>query len=213
MKNYLLALFVLCTLGMFAQPVANCSLMCVLDIQLDTTNNEMIVTLFSGDTNGINYPTIQVIDQNGDTVGNAAGTFTLFMQGQGTVAHHIPTTITGTLPQPFNCTVLVTDQVWDTTCTLTYPMSCPMNVLEQGRHDKLSMYPNPATDILTIDLPSRYSGKAEVHITNTLGEVFAGEVPASNGRIDLNVKDLACGAYFVTVLINDTRYTQRIIRQ
>lgn len=210
MKNFLFALSAFFVIGVSAQPVADCSMMCVLDIQLDTVNNEMEVLLFSGDTNHINYPTIQVIDQNGDTVGNPQGNFYYFAHPTGTLLHEIPTTLT-TLPNPFYCTVLVTDQVWDTTCYFQYPMSCPMNVGEQPALQEVSMYPNPATDFLTIALPAKISGKVEIEIANVLGEVFCGSVHATNGRIELDVSDMAGGVYFVSVLVGEERYTQRII--
>lgn len=211
MKKLFIAFFSFLTFTSYSQ-VANCSMMCVLDIQLDTANNEMEVVFFNGDTNMINYPTIQVIDQNGDTVGNPQGLYYFFGQAQGTMTHEIPTTLTS-LPQPFNCTVLVTDQVWDTTCTFIYPMSCPMNVLEPEHPDQFSVYPNPATEFVTVALPSNYSGKAQVQIANMLGEVYSGTLVAQNGKLELDVNDLACGVYFVSVTIGDERYVQRIIRQ
>jgi hypothetical protein len=212
MKKFFFVLFTAMTVGAFAQPVADCNLMCVLNITLDTANNEMEVTLFSGDTNHINYPTIQVIDSNGDTVGNPAGTFVFFAQLQGTMTHEIPTTLT-TLPQPFNCTVLVTDQVWDTTCYLTYPVNCPMNIISPDENKAFEVYPNPANDVLTIMLPGNYSGKAKVGLSNMLGEVFSGTMVAHNGRIDMDVNDLASGVYFVSVVVDDKQYMQRFIRQ
>ncbi len=117
MKKILFLLLIFCGGKSFAQPVADCFQMCVLDIQIDTLNNELEVLLFSGDTNHINYPTIQVIDVNGDTVGNPLGLYVFFAQLQGTMLHEIPTTL-DSLPPNFTCTVLVTDQVWDTTCIL-----------------------------------------------------------------------------------------------
>lgn len=212
MKKVFFVLFTAITFGAFAQPVADCSLMCVLNITLDTANNEMEVTLFSGDTNHINYPTIQVIDSNGDTVGNPAGVYYFFAHMQGTMTHEIPTTLT-TLPQPFNCTVLVTDQVWDTTCYLTYPVNCPMNILTPDEHKGFEVYPNPANDMLTIMLPGNYSGKTKVGISNMLGEVFSGAMVAHNGKIDLDVNDLASGVYFVTVMVDDKQYMQRFVRK
>lgn len=187
-------------------------MMCVLDIQLDTVNNEMEVTLFSGDTNHINYPTIQVIDMNGDTVGNPAGNFYYFAQLQGTMTHEIPTTLTS-LPNPFYCTVLVTDNLWDTTCVFQYPMTCPLNVQSHASRDVFSVYPNPARDVLTINMPGHTSGRVDLSLTNVLGEVFHGPVVAYNGKIDLNVSDLAAGVYFVSVVVDGKVYMKRFIRE
>ena len=213
MRKLFVLLFISASIGLSAQNIADCSMMCVLNITIDTTNSTMDVTLFNGDTNGINYPTIRVVDQNGDTVGNPNGTFVLFMQGQGTMTHTIPTTMTTALPQPFYCTVVVTDQVWDTSCVFSYPMSCPMNVNTVEQHDKFAVYPNPATDLLSISLPSGISGKVDLSVTNVLGEVFHGPVLAINGKINLNVADYAAGVYFVSVTVNDQKYMQRFVRE
>lgn len=212
MKKIFAVLFILITAKAFAQNTVNCSMLCIPSVSIDSSTGDMLVMLYNGDTTGINYPTIQVIDNsNGDTIGNPQGQYYLFMQGQGTTTHHIPCTVS-TLPAG-QLTILVTDQVWDTTCSFTYPMSCPMSVQEQEQHAQFEVYPNPATDYLTIALPMHYSGKAEVHITNTLGEVFCGDLSASNGKIQLSMKDLASGVYFITVFVGDKRYTQRMIRQ
>jgi hypothetical protein len=213
MKKFLLALFTACSFTVIAQPVANCSMMCVLDIQLDTVNNEMEVTLFNGDTNHINYPTIQVIDLMGDTVGNPQGLFYFFAHsGQSTMVHEIPTTLTS-LPPGFMCMVLVTDQVWDTTCYFQYPMSCPLSVGDEPEKKEVNSYPNPSAGLLIIELPSNVSGPVQIEIVNTLGEVFYSVAVAVSGRIELNISGLSRGVYFVNVIEGEERFSQRIIRQ
>ena len=208
----LLIVFASCLItSAYAQNIANCSMMCVLNITLDTANQEMEVLFFNGDSVMINYPTVQVIDMNGDTVGNPQGNFIFFGQPQGTMLHEIPTTLTS-LPQPFYCTVLMTDQVWDTTCVFQYPMSCPLNVQEASQQRQFEIYPNPAASYVTISLPSNYSGKTEVSITNVLGEVFSGALIAHNGKIELDVSDLSAGMYFINVTVGDRKYVQRVIR-
>lgn len=187
-------------------------MMCVLSITLDTANDEMEVLFFNGDSLPINYPTVQVVDPNGDTVGNPAGTFIWFQQGQGTMLHEIPCTLS-VIPQPFVGQVLMTDQITDSTCVFVVPMSCPMNIIDPGTPEQFSVYPNPATDILTIALPSNFSGKTQVSITNVLGEVFSGTMIAHNGKIELDVNDLASGMYFITVTVSEERFIQRVIRQ
>ena len=211
MKRLIFILSLLTVLHVRAQ-MPNCSLMCVLSITLDTANNEMEVLFFNGDSLPINYPTVQVIDANGDTIGNPSGWFNFFQQGQGTMLHEIPCTVTS-IPQPFYGTVIMTDQIQDSSCYFQVPMSCPMSVLEPGQRDQFTVYPNPATTQLTIELPSRHSGKTQVSISNTLGEVYSGTLMANNGKMELNTADLACGMYFITVTVGEERYVQRIIRQ
>ena len=63
----------------------------------------------------------------------------------------------------------------------------------------VSVYPNPATDVLTIsigntaDLPSAYS------IYSSLGQVIAQKVVSSNGDLSINTSDLSSGIYFIRI--------------
>ncbi len=211
MKKLLLALLILCSAKSFAQPVANCSMMCVLDIQIDTANNVMEVTLFNGDTNGINYPTIQVIDNfNGDTVGNPQGLFYFFWQGQGIMLHEIPTSL-DSIPVGFMATVLVTDQVWDTTCYFQYPMSCPMGVNDNITDESISIYPNPSSGIVSLNFHSEKNGIIQVEMINALGEILTLNATANSGIVELDLSNLASGVYVARVVDGDKIYSQRII--
>jgi hypothetical protein len=88
-----------------------------------------------------------------------------------------------------------------------------LNIAGQETRTTFGAYPNPAHDVLSVLLPGSYSGKATVGISNMLGEVFSGTMTAQNGRIELNVNDLASGVYFVSVLIDDQYYIERFIRE
>ena len=111
------------TFGLKGQNL-NCNEICVSNITLDSITGEMLVTIYNGDTVHVNYPTVQVIDLNGDTVGNPDGLYFFFAHMPGyTIVHSIPTTLTS-LPPGFAATVLYTDQIWNVTCTFNYPMNC-----------------------------------------------------------------------------------------
>lgn len=211
MKKLLFAFAIIFAFGMKAQQMANCSMMCVISMTLDTTNNELDILFFNGDSLAINYPQLTVLDQNGDTVAHQPGPW-FFQQGQGVMQHDVPTTLT-VLPQPFYGTVYMYDGIQDSACVFQVPMSCPMNIIDPGAQQQFSVFPNPATDVLNISLPSGYSGKIQVSITNVLGEVFSGTMLAHNGKIELDINDLASGMYFITVTVGEERYVQRVIHQ
>ncbi|CAN5390916.1 hypothetical protein BH11BAC1_BH11BAC1_13920 [soil metagenome] len=67
---------------------------------------------------------------------------------------------------------------------------------------QFSVYPNPATEKLTVQLSLKQSEKATMEIVNTLGEVVASQsssLNAGESTVDFNVKDLASGSYFISV--------------
>lgn len=104
--------------------VLNCDSLCVFDVAFNFISGFIEVTIINNDTNQINYPVIQLIDGNGDTIGNPAGQFFLFAQLPGqTTVHEVPPTVPS-LPFGFFGTVLITDPVWGNTCSIAYPTAC-----------------------------------------------------------------------------------------
>lgn len=123
MRNYIITALLFLPVHVFAQPF-DCSKVCIVHIEEDTVPGYLLVTIYNGDSVHVNYPTVQVIDSNGDTIGNPAATFDLFAQlGNDTTVHRIPFT-GGSFPVNFSGTVLFTDQIYDTTCAYSYPMPC-----------------------------------------------------------------------------------------
>lgn len=139
MKNIIY--FGICYLLFFSMnaQTLNCNKFCVTNISLDSVTGEMLVTIYNGDTVHVNYPTVQVIDMNGDTVGNPDGLYFFFAHLPGyNIVHSIPTTLTS-LPAGFAATLLYTDQIWNVTCTFSYPMNC------------FAGQPHPDCDDLTVE--------------------------------------------------------------
>jgi hypothetical protein len=67
---------------------------------------------------------------------------------------------------------------------------------------QFSVYPNPASEVLTLAITLKQNEKATMEILNTLGEVVASrssELNAGQSNVDFNVKELAAGSYFVSV--------------
>ena len=103
--------------------VFSCSSLCIQSISIDTANNELDVTVINAGTEQVNYPVIVVVDTAGDTIANINADFYLFAQlGNDTVTHDLPTTL-DSLPSNFTGTVYVTDAIYDTTCSYSYPMN------------------------------------------------------------------------------------------
>ena len=73
--------------------------------------------------------------------------------------------------------------------------------------NEISIYPNPAKDILTITLDSEKG--FEIDIENTLGE----KIIRTEDQHDIDVSNLATGIYFVKVKVNNSIVTQKFIKE
>lgn len=66
----------------------------------------------------------------------------------------------------------------------------------------LAVYPNPATDLVTIDFTSNSAENANVYVVNSLGEVvlnISSWINTGNNSITLNTTDLGDGIYFLNI--------------
>jgi len=72
-----------------------------------------------------------------------------------------------------------------------------------------SIYPNPATDKLTI---SGFTGKGEINIYNTMGaKVLQTEI--ANTKSEINIGNLSPGIYFVKVLAREKTVVRKVVKQ
>jgi hypothetical protein len=124
MKYILFLFFFFISLYQSKAQNIDCNAICVFQIDVDSITGDMEVIIYNGDTVNINYPIVQVIDANGDTIGNPGGTFTLFAHPAGdTVTHVISSTVTS-LPAGFSGTVFITDGISNSSCLISFPMNC-----------------------------------------------------------------------------------------
>lgn len=118
-----------------------------------------------------------------------------------------------------NYTCLVTNEF---DCSRLTNMVTVINVCKQGedvameiQNEKLVIYPNPVSDVITIDVTtSSINTSATIMILNVLGELMYSEHHAvTNGAINanLNVNNLANGAYVVAVNINGEIFTTNMV--
>ena len=118
-----------------------------------------------------------------------------------------------------NYTCLVTNEF---DCSRLTNMVTVINVCKQGegiamdnQNEKLVIYPNPVSDVVTIDVTtSTINTSATIMILNVLGEVMYSEQHAvTNGALNanLNVNNLATGAYVIAVNINGEIFTTNMV--
>ena len=74
-----------------------------------------------------------------------------------------------------------------------------------------SMYPNPVSDVLTVQLPTG-TEKAEVGIFDYTGRLVASKTISSNGT-SIDVNNIAKGIYIIRVATNTKIGVQRFIKE
>ena len=126
MKKITLFFIFISALTFSAKAQVYCGNFCVISINnIDTVgSNKLNVTIYNGDANAVNYPTIVVTNAIGDTVVNKYDYFYLFAHpSMDTLTQTLPTTL-DSIPFGFTGTVYETDRSFGTTCSYPYPMLC-----------------------------------------------------------------------------------------
>ncbi len=88
------------------------------------------------------------------------------------------------------------------------PLNCTITELKEMENTKeLTVFPNPAADLLTIQMPNVTSGK--IYINDILGK----RVGELNFAEQINISHLKDGIYFITIIdkTNNSNYTKKII--
>lgn len=80
---------------------------------------------------------------------------------------------------------------------------------------KVSVYPTPAADNMTIAIDVVKAGDFEISLVNTLGEIVKtvsnGAMGAGNNSIDVNTSDLSAGIYNVVIKSNNEKTVKRFV--
>jgi Secretion system C-terminal sorting domain len=75
----------------------------------------------------------------------------------------------------------------------------------------INIYPNPATDRLTITI-NDLTGAGNIHVINLQGQVLQTVSPASSNTVTIPVNGLAPGIYFVEIITNNLKFVQQFIK-
>jgi hypothetical protein len=77
-------------------------------------------------------------------------------------------------------------------------------------------YPNPAADLVIVDILTTISGKADVQIMNSLGQVVkqqAFNLQATDLQLRINTAGIMAGAYSIRIVTKDGVFTQPLRKQ
>jgi hypothetical protein len=87
---------------------------------------------------------------------------------------------------------------------------------ESGISKTFSLYPNPATNEVTIQLPGNVNGRAGVAITDVNGKQVMLQhmiIPAAQTNAKISLKELPAGIYHVRLEINGEVYSAKLLKQ
>ena len=80
----------------------------------------------------------------------------------------------------------------------------------------LKIYPNPATNAVTVNFSVKTDGKVSVRFVNIVGQVIFENGIEAKANADqshtFNISDLKPGIYFVEISSNDFKYVEKIIK-
>lgn len=79
------------------------------------------------------------------------------------------------------------------------------------RPEEISYYPNPVTNIVTIEVPGKFT-KYNVQVFDSFGKLIL-EEHFEGGQINLNLKGEPSGLYLIKVLANGSNYTLRVVKR
>jgi hypothetical protein len=90
----------------------------------------------------------------------------------------------------------------------TYGLSVPKN----DPAEKLSVYPNPANDIIAIDFSAIHFQTGRLSITDARGRQMNSEqINAKSSEYKLNVSQFVKGVYFIRLQAEDAIYTEKMV--
>lgn len=95
--------------------------------------------------------------------------------------------------------------------TITQSVSTCTSIDEATNSKLLSIYPNPANEMINVDLEN-VNDNITIQIVNTLGEVVMTEITETQQTL-LNIHDLVNGVYFVKIESGEGKYIKKFIKQ
>ncbi len=172
----------------------------------DNSNNELVYTIVEAPKNG-------VITLNG----NPINVGDQFLQGQIDVYKvRYEHQVTGTLTDFF--TFVVEDGtggfVGVDRFNIIIDNNAPVNTDEAVLESSITLFPNPATDLLNIAIDQPIDEKVTLNIVDVTGRLLSQrQFNFIHDNIEINTSGFAGGIYFVNFQLTDTILTKRFVIQ
>jgi len=77
----------------------------------------------------------------------------------------------------------------------------------------MQVYPNPATNIIQLQIGNGYTGNVELSINDLLGQkVSSSIVTINDGKTTVDISSLTTGVYLLDLIINNEHFATRIVK-
>jgi hypothetical protein len=81
----------------------------------------------------------------------------------------------------------------------------------------VSVYPNPVKDLAKVSLNLKQNASVTVEVTNLVGQQVMsfnkGSMSAGNQTFSIDASQLSSGVYFVSVIVNGQKFTQKMVKE
>ena len=203
-QNTLLAKFEL----PFSAPI-DYSLVCVDSVWYDPNNPQLInVSIFNGNVWHMNYPSVQIVSPQNDTIGNPSNLVNFFAHLGNSFQTYSDTIAISGITDFSNYTFLMSEGFGDTSVAITW---CNPTSLSEEQTPEFSLYPNPVNDKLYLNffgLKNQYSWA----IVNTVGQIVK-EGKGFSSELIIPVMFLSEGVYIIRLQCYDRVSTIKFIKQ
>ncbi len=78
-------------------------------------------------------------------------------------------------------------------------------------HNTIMVYPNPASDLITVELPFNSSQLKEVYLIDAFGKRTHIDWQNNANQINMDISNISGGIYLLTVIDHQKSYTQKLI--
>jgi hypothetical protein len=93
----------------------------------------------------------------------------------------------------------------------------PIGVQKNEELATVAVYPNPVKDLAKVSLNLKQNANVTVEVTNLVGQQVMsfnkGSMSAGNQTFSVDASQLSSGVYFVSVIVNGQKYTQKMVKE
>ncbi len=205
-SNTLLAKFA----SPFSSGTIDYNLICVTGVSYDSINPGLInVTVFNGNINHLNYPSVQIVSPAGDTISNVNNFVNFFAHGGNYYQTYTDTITVVGITDFSNYTFLISEGFGDTTVSIGW---CAATAISEKTQNDFSIYPNPAFNFFIIK-NNAFNKNYSIEIFSLQGnKVFASKL-LNEPQNTIDVSGLASGLYFIRLYNNTTSHQFKLVKQ
>ncbi|GHC57739.1 cytochrome c peroxidase [Ulvibacter litoralis] len=90
----------------------------------------------------------------------------------------------------------------------------PLGISEESIAPFVSIYPNPAKDVVFVSLHNQITSKVSIEVSNSMGQIvqrISNQELESTSKVTLNIEGYTAGLYFITILSSDISVIKKMI--